>query len=261
VRPVLASADLLAAEGDARLFATHPVTIGIGFPDDGPGIEYASEQFSVPPGAVRASDDLASNAGVPSQGIGESAFVVEVIDAPGPLPVGVSWVQSDGTAHGRCSATTSTSLSLLPATPARLTRPKVTGGLPDESTVRLRLPAIGPDLDPLEIRYRAVKAERFPRAGVRPRVVAVPLAGGRPPHPVTVRTGGLRVRIEPQLDDLRTPVTFTFETKPSPGRGTRYGYDLQVWQGGRRASRLRAAGRCQRTGGFLSCTRKRLALD
>jgi hypothetical protein len=248
-RPVVGAADYLAAEGDTRLFSTHPITIGIGFADDGPGIEPGSEAFALPPGATRVSDDLASNGAVPSQGIGESATVVEVLEQTGPLPVTVSWVQSDGTQQGRCSGATSATFALLGAVPARLTRPKSTGGLPDESTVRLKLPRTGGDLLPLEIRYRAVKGQHFPRAGVRARTVTVPLVSGgsghQSPHTVTVRTGGLRLTMEPQVDDLVTPVLFTFEARPKGGRGTRF---------------LRVAGQCHRIGGFVACSRKRVSL-
>jgi hypothetical protein len=66
--------------------------------------------------------------------------------------------------------------------------------------------------------------------------------------------------MEPQLDDLRTPVIFTFHAQPKPGRGTRFGYDLDVFQGGSRSARLRVAGQCHRVAGFVSCSLKRVSL-
>jgi hypothetical protein len=261
--PVVGAVDYLA-EGDSRLFATHPITIGIGFADDGPGIDPGSEVFTLPPGATRVSDDLGANGAIPDQGIGESASVVEVFAQPGSLPVTVSWVQSDGTQQGQCSASTSATFALLGVTHVRLTRPKATPGLPDESIVRLKLPRTGGDLLPVEIRYRAVKVQRFPGASVRAKTVTVPLVAsgsGQPaPRNVVVRTGGLKLLMEPQLDNLLAPVTFTFSAKPKPGRGTRYGYDLDVFQGGQRATRLRVSGQCHRIAGLVVCSFKRVSL-
>jgi hypothetical protein len=260
---VVGAADWLTDESGGRLYATHPITFGIGFPDDGPGIEPGSEVFTPPAGAVRASDDLGANGAIPDQGIGESASVVDVLAQPGPVPVSVSWVQSDGSQQGECSAATSATFALLGAVPARLTRPKSTPGLPDESRVRVKLPRSGPDLGALEVRYRAVKAERFPGPGVRARTVTIPLVRAsthNPQRAVTFRTGGLKLLVEPQSDDLRTPVLFTFHAKANPGRGTRYGYDLALLQGGTRVGRLRVAGQCHRVSGFVLCSRKRVSL-
>jgi hypothetical protein len=86
-------------------------------------------------------------------------------------------------------------------------------------------------------------------------------SGHHGPRAVTVRTGGLRMRMEPQVGDLLTPVIFTLEAEPRVGRGTRFGYDLQVFQGGRRVGRLRVAGQCHRNAGFVSCSRKRVSLQ
>jgi hypothetical protein len=94
--------------------------------------------------------------------------------------------------------------------------------------------------------------------------VTVPLvsdgSGHHDPRTVTVRTGGLQLTMEPQVGDLLTPVVFTFHAQPKPGRGTRFGYDLAVFQGGRRAGRLRVAGQCHRIAGFVSCSRRRMSL-
>jgi hypothetical protein len=261
--PALGAADLLADGGDTRLFATHPITVAVGFAVDGPEIEPGSEAFALPPGATRVSDELAANGAIPDEGIGESAAVVEVLPQAGPFPVTVSWVQADGTDHGQCAAGASATFALEPAVPVRLTRPRTTPGLPEESTVRLKLPRTGPDLLPVRIRYRAVTAARFPGAHARSRTVTIPLVtdgSGDDPRTVTVRTGGLKLRIEPQLGDLRTPAILTFDAEPKPGRGTRFGYELAVFQGATRTGRLRVAGQCHRNGGFVSCSRRRISL-
>jgi hypothetical protein len=42
-------------------------------------------------------------------------------------------------------------------------------------------------------------------------------------------------------------------------KGSPYGYDLGIYQGGARRARLRVAGRCIRNGGFVSCSKSRIA--
>jgi hypothetical protein len=248
-------------DGDARLFATHPVTLAAGFPSDGPSTN-ADVAIAIPPGFVRSSDELFTNGAIATPFSGEVVSTVVLGDQPGALPLNATWTQSDGTDRGVCAGSASASFTTLPAVRPRLTRPKVTRGLPDESTVKLVFPKAGGDLRPVEVRYRAVRRKRFPSARVRARAVTFALRSSDPGfnrnRPARVKTGALRVIMEGENGEtLLTGITFTFNIRVSP-KGSPYGYDLGVYQGGARRARLRVAGRCIRNGGFISCSKSRI---
>jgi hypothetical protein len=249
-------------DGDARLFATHPLTLAAGFPSDGPATN-ADVVIAVPPGYVRGSDELGTNGAIPTPFSGEIVGIVVVGEHPGALPLNATWTQSDGTAQGVCAGSASASFTTLAAARPRLTRPKATRGLPDESTVKLVFAKAGADLRPIEVRYRAVRAKRFPGTRVHAKVVRFALRSSDPGfernRPARVKTGALRVNMEGESGEtLLTGITFTFSVRVSP-KGSPYGYDLGVYQGGTRSARLRVAGRCVRTGGFVSCAKPRVA--
>jgi hypothetical protein len=249
-------------DGDTRLFATHPVTLAAGFPSDGPSTN-ADVAIAIPPGFVHGSDDLFTNGAIATPFSGEIVSTVVLADQPGALPLNATWTQSDGTDRGVCAGAASASFTTLPAIRPRLTRPKVTRGLPDESTVKLVLPKAGGDLRPVEVRYRAVRHKRFPSARVPAKVVTFALRssdpGFRRNRPARVKTGALRVLMEGENGEtLLTGITFVFNLRVSP-KGSPYGYDLGVYQGGARRARLRVAGRCIRNGGFISCSKSRIA--
>ncbi len=242
-QPVFGSADY--PSGGHHLFATHPVTIGAGFPAAGPtatvtgfsaaGLTPVTDEFSEQP---FGSFD------------GDVTSITVRGDQPGSYPATVTWTQNDA-AENTCAGSASTSVALAAATPPRLTKPRVTPGLNTESVVKLRVPA-GGDLRPVEIRYRAVAKRRFPGSGARAHKFTFPLikpeSDDGPLFHGSVRVGGLKLLIgtDPQF-------TFTVRARP---RGTPYGYDLQILQGGRRVSRLRVSGRCARHGGLVTCKRK-----
>ena len=128
----------------------------------------------------------------------------------------------------------------------------------------LKLPRLGNDLRPLEVRYRAVRVQRFPGAGAKGRTIPVPMRSTDPGfkrnREVSVQVGGLQARIQPENGDAllqRFGVMFEIH---AGFKGTNYGYDLDVRQGGRSVTRLRVAGRCQRTGGYVNCKRKKVKL-
>jgi hypothetical protein len=249
-------------DGDTRLFATHPVTLAAGFHSDGPSTN-ADVAIAIPPGFVASSDELSTNGAIATPFSGEIVSSVVLGDQPGPLPLDATWTQSDGTDQGVCAGSASASFTTLPAVGPHLTRPKATRGLPDESTVKLVFPKAGGDLQPVEIRYRAVRHKRFPSARVRTRVVTFALRSSDPGftrnRPARIKTGALRVIMEGEDGvTLLTGITFTFNIRVSP-KGSPYGYDLGIYQGGARRARLRVAGRCIRNGGFISCSKSRIA--
>jgi hypothetical protein len=248
-------------DGDTRLFATHPITLAAGFPSDGPSTN-ADVAIAIPPGFVPSSDELSTNGAIATPFSGEIVNSVVLGDQPGALPLNATWTQSDGTDQGVCAGSASASFTTLPAVAPRLTRPKVTRGLLSESTVKLVFPKAGGDLRPVEIRYRAVRHKRFPSARVRARIVTFALRSSDPGfkrnRPARVKTGALRVLMEGEDGEtLLTGITFTFSIRVSP-KGSPYGYDLGIDQGGVRRARLRVAGRCIRNGGFITCSKPRI---
>jgi hypothetical protein len=248
-------------DGDTRLFATHPVTLAAGFPSTGPATN-ADVVIATPPGFVRVSDDLGTNGAIPTPFDGEIVGAVVQGEQPGPLPLHATWTQSDGTSQGVCAGSASASFTMLPAIRPHLTRPRVTRGLPDESTVKLAFPKAGGDFRPVEIRYRAVRARRFPARHVHAKVVTFAIRSTDPGFPhrgVRVKTGALRVLMEGEDGEtLVTGIKFTFSVRASP-KGSPFGYDLDVYQGGTRSARLRVAGRCIRTSGLVTCSKPRVA--
>jgi hypothetical protein len=196
----------------------------------------------------------------------DSATVEGIPQTAGSYPATVTWTQTDGTHSGRCSGSASTSFVVTAATAPKLRRPKVTPGLPDESTVKLVLPRHGGDLRPLEVHVRWVRAQRFPSAGARERVVTVPQLASDPAFAKlgssVVHAGGLRIDVDPTLSEGLAGLRFVVSARVS---GTRqsipFGYDLDVRQGGRTSTRLRVAGRCRFFAGLVTCRTKRISLS
>jgi hypothetical protein len=262
-QPVFGSGDYPDAVGAGHpLFATHAVTIGAGFPSDGPTATVTG--FSVASGLTQLSDELATQPF--SSFDGDVQAITVVGEQPGNFPATVSWTQYDATADRTCAGSASTTFSLAAPAPPHLSKPRATRGLPDESRVTLEFPA-GADERPLVVRYRAVAKRRFPGAGARVHTFTVPLLvnpyGHARPIQGTVRVGGLKATIGPERTLNGTfPLgpQFTFHVKASP-RGTPFGYEIAVLQGGRRVTRLRVTGRCIRVAGLVTCRRGKLRLS
>jgi hypothetical protein len=261
-QPVFGSADYPdGVRPDHRLFATHPVTIGAGFPSGGPSATLTG--FSVAPGLTALPDELSVQPFASFDGDVQSITVAG--EQPGSYPTTVTWTQYDPGSGRSCSGSASTTFELAAPAPPHLTKPRVTRGLPVESTVTLKFPD-GADDRPVVVRYRAVRRQRFPGPRVPAHTFTFPLVPSASGHLPTirgaVRVGGLKVRIGPERTlngtfPLGPQFTFTVSARP---RGTPYGYDLAILQGGRRVTRLRVAGRCSRNGGFVTCRRTRLRL-
>jgi hypothetical protein len=246
---------------DAHDYASHPMTISAAFPLDAQVDTYGAvwtlpPAFTVlPPAPVRGLRDAT-----------DSATVEGVPQAAGAYPVTVTWTQTDGTHSGRCSGSASTSFDVTAATRPKLRKPKVTSGLPDESTVKLVLPRHGGDLRPLEVHVRWVRAQRFPGAAARERVVTVPQLATDPAFArlgdTVVRAGGLRIGVRPLLSEGLAGLSFVVDAHVS---GTRrsipFGYELDIRQGGRTATRLRVAGRCRFFAGLVTCRTRRVSLS
>jgi hypothetical protein len=246
---------------DTRDYASHPMVISAAFPLDAQADTFNAvwtlpPTFTVLPPApvrgLRADTDSATVEGIPQ--------------TAGSYPVTVTWTQTDGTHNGRCSGSASTNFDVAAAAPPKLRRPKVTPGLPDESTVNLVLPRHGGDLRPLEVHVRWVRAQRFPSAGARERIVTVPQLGSDPAFArlkgTVVHAGGLRINVDPTLSEALNGLRFIVQARVSFTRQSiPFGYELDVRQGGRTATRLRVAGRCRFSVGFVTCRTKRISLS
>jgi hypothetical protein len=265
VTPTFGAADNPESEsGSARLYASHPITIAAGFALEAQADSFAAV-WTLPAGLTRASDDLAVSA-LPSS-TPDQASMVGIAAAAGSYTVTVTWTQTDGTRNGRCTGSAATSFDVLKAAVPKLKRPRVTSGLPDESTVALRLPKHGGDLRPLEVHLRWVRAQRFPGAGAKERVLTVPQLRTDPGFDkltdVHIRAGALRVAVKPVALESLSGLSFVFNVQISGARVTSapFGYDLDVRQGGQTVTRLRVAGRCKRFAGFITCKTKRSSLS
>ena len=260
VTPTFGVADNPESEsGDSRVYATHPITIAAGFSLEAQA--YTSEViWTLPAGLTRVSDDLAVQA-LPNS-TPDQASMVGIAAAAGAYPVTVTWTQTDGTSRGRCTGSATTTLDVVAAARPRLKRPRVTPGLPDESTVALVLPKHGRDLRPLEVHVRWVRSPRFPGAGAKERVVTLPqVPGFGKISGAQVHAGNLAIFVRPIVADFLDSLRFVIDVRIS-GRAVSapFGYDLDVRQGGRTVTRLRVAGRCRRFDGFVTCKTKRLSL-
>jgi hypothetical protein len=246
---------------DAHDYASHPLMISAAFPlaaeaDTFSAVWTLPPAFTVLPPApfrgLRDDTDSATVEGIPQTG--------------GSYPVTITWTQTDGTRNGRCSGSASSAFNVTAATPPKLRRPKVTRGLPDESTVKLMLARHGGDLRPLEIHVRWVRAQRFPGAGARERVVTVPQLASDPAlrglSDTAVHAGGLRIDVRPVVSEGLAGLSFVVGAHVSGKRQSiPFGYELDVRQGGGTATRLRVAGHCRFFVGLVTCRTKRVSLS
>lgn len=264
VTPTFGVADNPESESsDTRDYATHPLTIAAGFQLEAQAYT-SGATWTLPAGLTRVSDGLAVQA-LPSS-TPDQASMVATAAAAGAYPVTLTWTQTDGTRDGRCTGSASTTIQAAAAAPPKLRRPRVTRGLPDESTVVLALAKHGRDLRPLEVHVRWVGAQRFPGAGAKERVVTVPQfpAGSgslKVPAP-RIAAGTLAISVRPIAGDFLNSLGFVVNVRIS-GRAVSapFGYDLDVRQGGQSVTRLRVAGRCKRFDGIITCTTKRVLLE
>jgi hypothetical protein len=238
-QPAFGGADY--PSGGHTLFATHPLTLGVGFPASGPAATVTG--FDAP-----ALTPLAGDFGEQPFDSFDGAVVSITLrgEEPGTYPATVTWAQADASG-AECGGSATTSFTLAAVRPPHLTKPRGPG---EESRVTLKVPGDG-DLRPVEVRYRAVAKQRFPGAGARVHTFTFPLV--KPAFHGSVRVGGLKLRMSPKR-------RFTFTVRARP-RGTPFGYDLQILQGGVRVSRLQVTGRCRRAGGSVRCARGKLRLS
>jgi hypothetical protein len=163
-----------------------------------------------------------------------------------PLPLTVSWEQSDAQSGARCSASLSTTLNVVAA---RRPRAVFSNGIPRNRASFSWEVAVGRGVDrrPIEVRFRTVNAARLPAANVPFGSVRVTFRPTDSPRRSggTIRRPFAQVRVERVADPDGLLVTFGIRRQTA---NPRLGYEIQLLQGGRRFARLRAAGSCSAFG-------------
>jgi hypothetical protein len=218
-------------DGGGSLTATHTIDLWL------ETAERDIDEFTValPPGAVA------------ERGGASPAFHV---DAPGPVPVTVTWSHFViGTAE-ECTASAATTLNVEPAQPLRYVAPRTRGRvLASDWRVHIGKNA---DLRPLQLRVRGVRRARLPGASAPVETVNFALRGGDKGLTYfgrslrTVRSAGWHFDASwVGRDEIRIAMR-----DHSNRRGRAFGFELELRQAGRRLGRTRVVGRCN----SLYCT-------
>jgi hypothetical protein len=228
--PTVTTEDQEAGAG-GTLTATHTIDLEADFPS---GASPDSVQVSAPPGvAVRAQGSTGASI---------------VSDAPGVLPLTLSWTQleSDGT---ECTASTSVTLQLQ--APAPLAFGKLPRGLRPKfakfSGGWAWVAMVGQYTDrrPVELRFRAIARARLPSPAMPFKVVTVPLRSLEPGLFKQRYLRGPKWQVTAHITYTK-PTAFILESGVKTGSVHDHplGYELQVLQGGRLLIRVREAGKC-----------------
>lgn len=246
VTPAFKAADQQDRNQATNLTATHVIAVAAVFPEGSPfSVDDSTARWTGPPGVpMFAHRDLNVDVGDASV----ASLIGFIPTAVGPLPVSVTWQQSDGTRGGVCSASASASFSITPAKPLRPGRPRGSSSpsARDDSEYTWDT-SIRADSDrrPLEVRVRSVRGAHLPGPRVRFKTFTIALRETDP---------GWRAR-------RRMLVPFMQVIGSNEGgfvhllvgmRGVtanpKLGYELELRQGTRRVGRIRAAGSCSAFG-------------
>jgi hypothetical protein len=237
-------------DGDqaTNLTATHAIAVGAGFSDSQLSVDDTTAKWTGPPGVpVFAHREL--NVDLGDAGVGSIAGFIP--KAAGPLPVSVTWQQSDGTRGGRCSASASATFPILAAKRLRPSLPRGTASRTahdDSEYTWFTNVRRDSDRTPVVVRLRSVRGARLPGPRVRFKSFTLSLRE-------TDRAFGARRSVSWPF----VGATATYEgggigfvnLRVGIGRVTsnpRLGYELELRQGTRRLGRIRAAGRCSAFG-------------
>jgi hypothetical protein len=231
--PTITAKDFEAGSGGA-LTATHRIELDATF-SDGSGRDL---QFSAP-------------AGVTVKPAGSMGATL-ISDAPGAVPVTVSWteLQSDAT---ECTASTSTTLQLQAPTPLKF------GRLPRSLQPRLikfhgkyyssgysLTAAIGryTDRRPVEVRLRGIARTRLPSPATPFKSVKVALRGSDPGFGNQRYLRGPRWLVTARANFAGTTFFLDSRVKTGSVHDQPVGLELQVLQAGRLMFSARQAGTC-----------------
>jgi hypothetical protein len=227
--PTITASDFEAGSGGA-LTATHTIDLDAKFSD---GLGRDDLQFTAP-------------AGVTVKAQGPTGATLSS-DAPGAVPVTVSWTehQSDGT---DCTASTGTTLQLQAPTPLTFGKlPKALRGKFAKFSGGYALTALisrYTDRRPVEMRLRAIARTRLPSPAMPFKVNTVALRGSDPGFGSQRYLRGPKLQVTGRVNFAGTAFFLEARVKTGSIHNHPIGYELQVLQGGRLMLRVREAGKC-----------------
>jgi hypothetical protein len=165
-------------------------------------------------------------------------------DSPGPVSVTATWLEYDRNADAECTARVSATFVLAAPQPLKFVAPRPGKRGISELNWYLRVGKRA-DLRPVEVRLRGIPRARLPAASAPVQTITLGLREGDPGRMLTgtgrvLRSAGWRFRVGPFFRS-EFPIRMTGPKK------SRFGFDLQLVQGGRRIGRTRAVGRCEFT--------------
>ena len=220
---VAPSATLRAAD---ELIATHTIALELETAD---GAFIDDFKLTLPAGAkaVQAGPSLGFQA-----------------DTPGPVAVTATWLEYDRNADADCTASAAATFTLAAPRALKFVAPRSGSRGVSELNWSLRVGRRS-DLRPVEVRLRGIAHARLPAASVPVHKITLGLREGDPGRMLTgsgrvLRGAGWRFRVGPFFRD-EFPIRMTGPKK------RRFGFDLQLVQGGRRIGRTRGVGRCEFT--------------
>jgi hypothetical protein len=165
-------------------------------------------------------------------------------DTPGPVSVTATWLEYDRNADADCSASVAATFLLAAPRPLKFVAPRPGSRGISELNWILRV-GTRSDLRPVEVRLRGIARARLPAASAPVQKITLGLREGDPGRMLTgsgrvLRGAGWRFRVGPFYRN-EFPIRMTGPKK------RRFGFDLQLVQGGRRIGRTRGVGRCEFT--------------
>jgi hypothetical protein len=245
--PTITAQDFQAGQG-GTLTATHNIDVDANFSD---GLGRDDFQASVP-------------AGVNVRSNGPSGVTV-VSDAPGALPITMTWTEHPSGAED-CTASTSTTLQLQAPTPLsfgklpRSLRPKrlkFHGKYYGGGYAATALIGRYTDRRPVELRLRGIARARLPSPTMPFKVVTVALRSIDPGLDKQRYLRSPKWQVTGRVNFESTAMFVEATMKTGSVHDHPLGYELQVLQAGRLMLRVREAGTCN----FGGCTWRIMKVD
>jgi hypothetical protein len=230
-QPTFDARDLDEYPGDT-LVATHSLQVSADFQ-----------------GSFPAPDDSSVVVSIPCiQGTAKPGRLTFFSDTPGTLPVNATWTQDDGTGRGTCSASASSTLQLIPATPIPRFKSRDFGV---KTNLKYALNWIfGADLaptadhDPVLVQWRGWRRSKLPDASVPFKTLTAPLRRADPGYYQGVERKLPLPRMVFKLTAATDIVAIHLDSITSTHHARPVAYDIELSQAGRLLARFRLAGAC-----------------
>jgi hypothetical protein len=248
--PTITVRDQQDPRSDRSLTATHDIVLFAEWPTGGASFaDDATASWSGPPGVPMFTQ---RSPGARALEISSPSAVGFLPAAADPLPVTVTWEQTDNNSGAKCTGSFTTTLQIAAAKPLRPGPPRSGGRVVRSTTEYQWLIAIGRNRDrsPLEVRFRAVRGAHLPGPRVRfksakfiLRPTDTSASGSTRPRVLQGGSAQLRTELQALEGTEADALSLTFRVLHR-STNPRLGYEIQILQGGRRIARLRAASRC-----------------